>query len=189
VGATSSRTFPLFLAAALGFAACKRGAPAAQPPSRTSGEAPARPPCVYFKDLRPFLPERLTGFRLSREEGSTGKYGEVSVSEAERVFVQPGGRELSVRIVDTTLSGKLGRAIRDAASDAAGRTPSDPTAPMQLGETVGFVRYDEEERKAEANLLVGDRYVVAVTSRGFEGTAEVRRIAGALDLEGLSKLR
>ena len=54
---------------------------------------------------------------------------------------------------------------------------------------MGFVRYDPSEEKAEANLLVGGRYVVAVTSLGFDSTHEVRQIAQGLDLEGLSKLR
>ena len=51
------------------------------------------------------------------------------------------------------------------------------------------MRYDEGEARAEANLLVGGRYVVAVTSRGFSGTGEVRRLAHTLDLAGLARLR
>jgi hypothetical protein len=54
---------------------------------------------------------------------------------------------------------------------------------------VGFVRYDAEEALAEANLLVGERYVVAVTSRGFPSTVEVRRVAQGMDFAGLSRLR
>lgn len=150
--------------------------------------APLPAPCVYFKDLRPFLPPRLAGFELSRDEGSTGKYGEVVVSEAERVFTRPGG-SVAVRIVDTTLSGKLGSSIRQAVEEAGRLDPKDPSAPIQMEETVGFVRYDPSEEKAEANLLVGGRYVVAVTSLGFQSTFEVRRIAQELDLEGLSRLR
>jgi hypothetical protein len=177
----------------VGCAACKGGEPAANgtgaPTARAAGETRARPPCVYFKELEPFLPEQLAGFQLSKDEGSTGKYGEVLVSEAERLFVQPEGRQLSVRIVDTTLSPKLSRAIRAAAHEASQREPSDPAGPLHLGQTVGFVRYDEAEGRAEANLLVADRFVVAVTSHGFVGTVEVRRVAGTLDLAGLSKLR
>jgi hypothetical protein len=143
---------------------------------------------VYFKDLRPFLPGELSGFQLARDEGSTGKYGEVVVSEAERVFTRP-GRSVAIRIVDTTLSGKLGTSIRSAAEDASRLEPGSPSAPIQREGTVGFVRYDPSEEKAEANLLVGGRYVVAVTSVGFQSTHEVRQIAQELDLEGLSKLR
>ena len=166
-----------------------RPATGALPPS----DAGAR--CVYFKDLRSFLPAHLPGFVQTRDEGSTGKYGNVSVSEAKRVFTQESlGRELSVRIVDTTMADDLAKAIRAAAEDASGRPPSDPTAPIILADTVGFVRWDPSrsepsEAKAEATLLVGDRYVVAVSGQGFKGTDEIREIARELDLAGLAKLR
>jgi len=162
-----------------------------EPPSDPAGPASEdfkTPPCVYFKELRPFLPAALPGYTTARDEGSTGKYGDVSVSEAERVFARD-ERELAVRIVDTTLSNRLGEKIKAAANDAKARPESDPTAPLVLHETVGFVRYDRAQAKAEANLLVADRFVVAVTGKGFESTAEVREVARNLDLAGLSKLR
>jgi hypothetical protein len=113
----------------------------------------------------------------------------VSVSEAERLFTRGEGREVKVRIVDTTMGEKIGKAIREAADRAKGRDTSDPAAPIHWGDTVGFVRYDAEESLAEANLLVGDRFVVAVTSRGFPGTVEVRRVARGIDLAGLARLQ
>ncbi|MDY7228888.1 hypothetical protein [Hyalangium rubrum] len=154
-----------------------------------ASEATADAPCVYFKDLAPFLPEALDGFTLATTEGSTGKYGEVSVSEAERTFTRGEDREVKVRIVDTTLGEKIAKAIRAAANEAKGRPASDPTAPIFWDAAVGFVRYDAADATAEANLLVGDRYVVAVTSRGFPSTVEVRRVAQGIDLAGLARLR
>lgn len=149
----------------------------------------ASAPCVYFKTLAPFLPEALEGFTVARTQGSTGKYGEVSVSEAERLFTRGEGREVKVRIVDTTMGEKIGQAIRDAAERGKDRAPSDPAAPIHWKDAVGFVRYDADESLAEANLLVGDRFVVAVTSRGFPGTVEVRRVARGIDLAGLARLQ
>ncbi|XXF81545.1 hypothetical protein P2318_08915 [Myxococcaceae bacterium GXIMD 01537] len=137
----------------------------------------------------PFLPEALDGFTRTRSEGSTGKYGEVSVSEAERTFSRGADREVKVRIVDTTMGGKIAQAIHAAAEEARSRGEADPTAPIFWDGTVGFVRYDEEDALAEANLLVGERYVVAVTSRGFPGTVEVRRVARGMDFAGLARLR
>ncbi|WP_141592985.1 MULTISPECIES: hypothetical protein [unclassified Myxococcus] len=146
-------------------------------------------PCVYFKQLAPFLPERLDGFTVAHTQGSTGKYGEVSVSEAERLYTRGEGREVKVRIVDTTMGERIGKAIQEAADRSRGKAASDPSAPIHLDDAVGFVRYDAEESVAEANLLVGGRYVVAVTSRGFPGTVEVRRVARGIDLAGLARLR
>jgi hypothetical protein len=179
----------LLLALAPGFG-CSEGSrpPEASVPAVAS-ESLAAAPCVYFKDLAPFLPDSLDGFTQAGTEGSTGKYGEVSVSEAERTFIRGEDREVKVRIVDTTLGTKIAKAIRKAAEDAKGRPASDPTAPIFWDAAVGFVRYDASEATAEANLLVGDRYVVAVTSRGFPGTVEVRRVARGIDLAGLAQLR
>lgn len=146
-------------------------------------------PCVHFEDLRRHLPKTLQGFERLRDEGSSGRYGEVSISEAERVFRDAEGTEISIRIVDTTLVDDLGRAIRAAASDARTRGADDPTAAIVQHETIGFVRYDRTQQRAEANLLVADRFVVAVTSSGAEGTGQVRRAATQIDLTGLALLR
>ncbi|MFL5346439.1 MAG: hypothetical protein ACJ8AT_16760 [Hyalangium sp.] len=161
--------------------------PAATPPAVEVATPPS--PCVYFKDLAPFLPDSLDGYTHATTEGSTGKYGEVSVSEAERTFTRGEDREVKVRIVDTTLGGKIAKAIKAAAEDGKQKAASDPTAPIFWEAAVGFVRYDAAEVTAEANLLVGDRYVVAVTSRGFPNTVEVRRVARGLDLARLAQLR
>lgn len=178
----------LLCATLLALAGCReQAAPTA--PVAAAPEPLAAPSCVYFKQLSAFLPSELVGFRLNKDEGSTGKYGEVLVSEAERLFVHPTGGHVSVRIVDTSLSKRLGTAIRAAADEASSREATDPTAPILTGDAVGFVRYDPEDAKAEANLLVGGRFVVAVSSVGFRGTTEVRRVTRALDLAGLSKLR
>lgn len=146
-------------------------------------------PCIHFEDLRKHLPKTLEGYERIRDEGSTGKYGDVAISEAERVFSGAEGEEISVRIVDTTMVDDLGRAIRAAARDAAGRDADHPSAPIVASDTVGFVRFDQDDQRAEANMLVADRFVVAVTSRGVDGTREVRRVAGTVDITGLALLR
>jgi hypothetical protein len=95
---------------------------------------------------------------------------------------------VKVRIVDTSRGERLGQAIRAAADEGRNRARNDPTAPIFWKDAVGFVRYDESKGLAEASLLVGNRYVVAVTTRGFPGTVEVRRVARSMDLEGLARL-
>ncbi|MFL5321714.1 MAG: hypothetical protein ACJ790_18775 [Myxococcaceae bacterium] len=174
------------LLAVIAVAGCKKSADPA--PSPTPSAPIARSDIVHFRDLRGFLPRSLPGFDQVKDEGSTGKYGEVVVSEAERVF-QKKSQEVSVRIVDTSVSERLGKAITAAAKDAASRDADDPSGPLQLKNAVGFVRFDSDQDRAEANLLVGDRYVVAVTTVGYPDTREVRRLSGELDLAGLSKLR
>ncbi len=146
-------------------------------------------PCVHFTDLRAHLPRAPEGYTRVRDEGSSGRYGDVSISEVERVFSGHAGEELSVRIVDTTLSPELARAIRAAAEDATGRSEDDPTAPILRDRAVGFVRWDGGAGKAEANVLVADRFVVAVSSLGTGGTGVVRSLAGDIDYDGLALLR
>ncbi len=168
---------------ASGMASCSRAEPAAPAPA----PVPASP-TVSFEALGAFLPRALAGYEPVRDRGSTGKYGDVSVSEAERAFSRSGA-EVSIRIVDTTLGPRLRSAIRAAVLDATDRPAEDPTAPILTDSAVGFVRYDAETARAEANLLVGDRFVVVLVTEGISGTGELRRLARGLDLAGLAKLR
>ena len=177
----------LLACAVAGLAGCRHE------PTPVSGEPPedAAGQPVYFTALRAFIPDQLPGWEQpGTPEGSTGKYGEVTVSEVEAVYTRPGEQRLSVRIVDTSLLDKLAPAIRSAVDGAAARRDDDPTAPLRLPHALGFERYDEEERHGEANLLVGDRYVVALSADGFPDTKELRQVARLhLDLAGLSRLR
>jgi hypothetical protein len=74
---------------------------------------------------------------------------------------------------------------------ASARADEDPTAPLRIPpHALGFVRFDGEERHGEANLLVGDRYVVALQADGLADTKELREVARThLDLAGLAALR
>lgn len=186
-------SFPrrLFLLVLVAGTACTGGGKTTPAVSEAAPvDTPAAFPCMHFEDLRRFLPETLEGLGHIRDAGSTGRYGDVSVSEAERSFTHGEDREVKVRIVDTSLGKKLGQAIIAAAEEGRSRELNDPTAPIfwKDKQTVGFVRYDESTGQAEASLLVGNRYVVAVSSRGFPGTVEVRRVARDIDLAGLARL-
>lgn len=176
----------LLACAVASLAGCRsEPAPAPEVTPDTAGQP------VHFTALRAFVPDQLPGWeRPGNPEGSTGKYGEVTVSEVEAVYTRTGEQRLSVRILDTSLLDKLAPAIRSAVEGASARTDEDPTAPLRLPNALGFVRYDEEERHGEANLLVGDRYVVALSADGFPDTKELRQVARLhLDLAGLSRLR
>ena len=176
-----------FLAGGL---ACRRprtGELAWQPDGGWLDDLAVSPATVYFNKLQGFLPSAPPGFKQVRNEGSTGKYSEVTVSEVERVFAQAEGREIAIRIVDSTMLGKLADGIKVAALEASERP--DLAAPLSLPEALGYVRFDPAEEKAEANLLVGNRFVVSIVDRGSRNANEVRRIAEGLDSAGLSKLR
>jgi len=193
---------------------CRRAQPpelAWQPDGGWTDEAAPAARSVYFKRLQAFLPPSVPGFKRVRDEGSTGRYGEVSVSEAERVFAQDDGREVVVRIVDSSMLDRLAEGIRtatleaervaeglarapgpadDARSSGAGPANRGEVAgALRLPEAVGYFHYDPAEQRADANLLVGDRFIVSIAGRGLQGSDEVRRIAQGLDSRELSKLR
>ena len=168
--------------------ACRRSRPtevAWQPDGGWSSDFPPSR-SVYFKALQPFLPTAVPGFQKVRDEGSTGKYGDVQVSEAERVFAHE-NEEIAIRIIDSTTVAKLADGIT-AAAQAAKQQPKNVAVPLQLPSSVGYLRFDAAEEKVEANLLVGDRFIVSVSSVGLKDGTQVRRIVEGLDSEGLSKL-
>ncbi|MGA9523673.1 MAG: hypothetical protein WBV82_19585 [Myxococcaceae bacterium] len=138
-------------------------------------------PCVPFQQLRRHLPSKVEGLEQIRDEGSSGRYGEVSISEAERSFKGIGGQEISIRIVDTTIVDQLGRALRSAAGESS--------SPIQRDNALGFVHFLPESKRAEANLLVANRFMVAINGQGYEDPAQVRRIAEQFDVDGLALLR
>ncbi len=199
--------------------ACRRAqAPelAWQPDGGWTEEASPPARSVYFKRLQAFLPPSVPGLKRVRDEGSTGRYGDVSVSEAERIFAQDDGREVVIRIVDSTMLDRLAEGIRIATLEATrvaegatrpigqaddagpdGARPKDArpanraeiAGALKLPDAVGYFRYDPADARADANLLVGDRFIVSIAGRGFRGSDEVRRIAQGLDCRELSKLR
>lgn len=191
----------------------------APPLLQHAAAAAAEGPCLHFRRLQAFLPRTPEGFRPLRATASTGRYGEVSVSEAEQVFVSvdaatdtptdaatdaaadagpaaPGLRQLSVRIVDTSLASRLAEAIRTAAREAqeahdaqAARGEHARTAPLLFERALGYVSHDpDHDGRVEAMLLVGERFLVAVSGHGFGSTAEARALLAEIDLTGLSQL-
>ena len=173
---------------AAGDLACQRSRPkevAWQPDGGWSSDFPPSR-SVYFKALQPFLPAAVPGFQKVRDEGSTGRYGAVQMSEAERVFAHE-NEEIAIRIIDSTTVGKLSEGIT-AAAQAAKQQPKEVAVPLSLPSAVGYLRFDAAEEKVEANLLVANRFIVSVSSRGLKDGTEVRRIVESLDSEGLSKL-
>jgi hypothetical protein len=169
-------------------AACRQRAAPSSPPS----VSPIEPEPVttdnylYFRDLQAFLPAELAGFQRVKDEGSTGKYGAVTVSEAERGFSQGEDRELTVRIVDTS---RLNGVVSAAQAMEQGTSPDPRVKRFALPSAAGYLKYDPVGSTAEATLVVANRFAVSVTSHGFRGTEEVTKVAKGLDLSGLAKLR
>jgi hypothetical protein len=178
----------LLLLLTLALSACRQRAAPDPSPSASPLEPEPGPTAnyLYFRDLQAFLPADLPGFQRVKDEGSTGKYGPVRVSEAERVFSQGEDRELAVRIVDTY---KLDRLVSPVQAEEQ-RPSLDPRAKrFALPSGAGYLKYDPVEFTAEATLVVADRFAVSVISHGFRGTEEVAKVAKGLDLPGLAKLR
>jgi hypothetical protein len=132
----------------------------------------------------------------------------VTVSEAEQVFsasarydaatgrrLEP--RQLSVRIVDTSLTARLAEAIRAGAREAQvaaqAQGASSPSAPLLYDSAVGYLSHaTRDDGRFEAMLLVNERFLVSVTGHGFGAPEEAHAVVGAvlqdIDLTGMSRL-
>jgi hypothetical protein len=111
------------------------------------------------------------------------------MSEAERVFAQSDSREIAIKIVDSTNLSRLVDGIKIAAEEAAQLSQPGLLEPLRQPSAVGYLRFEPSEQRAEASLLVADRFVISILSRGLPDSREVRRIVENLDYAGLSKLR
>lgn len=173
--------------------------PTATPPSvaaalarADSGLAPLRPESlpplngrtVHFTALRQFAPDALLELSGGRTSASTAHFGEVAVSEVERLYEGPDERRLKLRLVDTSLNHQVappppGPAFEDA--QKIGR-------PLHVAGGAGYVEYAKESHLAVANLIVAERVLVTLTLQNASGPEDAERLAAALPLAALDRL-
>jgi len=150
--------------------------------------APAEDPTqggrsMHHSRLSVFAPGQLLEYVGGKTTGSTSRLGAVGVSEVERAYAD-GPREAKVRIVDTTLR----RETRAPLPSEAYEDALHVGRPMMASGSIGYVEFEKRGRRARADLIVGDRFVVTVTCESARGPEEAERLIAALDLARLSEL-
>ncbi len=167
--------------------AAKNMQTAAEEISKSAKEERTPVPPVSYKVLLRYLPETMEGLKRSEPEGETSSVGEWRFSQASASYsAESGSQHVNVEIFDYAHIGML-------------YTPYTIMLKMNYNkegtsgyersvEIAGFPAYETwsvSSKSAEANVLVGDRFIVKVTTNDLpEGFA--RRVLSGMNLKNLA---
>ncbi len=151
------------------------------------------PVLVPDAKLKTFLPERLGTRQGASPQGTMTRMGNRALSEATRSYGGGETGELELKIADAWLEPRATQAIRSLAdADYAfnGKLDGPATLPerLVLPGAVGYARYDEDARQAQAQVLIGGRFIASATVAQAEDAQEAAQALRALDTLGLARL-
>ncbi len=142
---------------------------------------------VNWRQLAPFVPDALGDFSASKDlDGKTQTMGAVTVSNVKRSY-QAGDRRATIEVTDTHFSNLLRAPFRMAAL-----VKEDSSSGYKMGKEVAghtaLVEWSKPQRRSQASLLVGERYLVAVKIQKTDTPDDAEKLAAALDLAALARL-
>jgi len=155
------------------------------------------PVLVPDAKLKTFLPERLGGRQGESPQGTMTRMGNRALSEATRSYRGSPASEtgaVELKIADARLEPRATQAIRSLADTefALGGTTMLGTTQrperLVLPGAVGYARYDEDARQAQAQVLIGGRFIASVVVAQAEDAQEAAQALRSLDTLGLARL-
>jgi hypothetical protein len=141
---------------------------------------------VNWRELIPFLIDIPEFEADGKPEGSTVAMGNYKVSQAEREY-SSGDKELKISIIDGAYAQMAYAGIKMAMNFEMD-TSEEYVKKVTIKGFPGIEKYEYEDKDGQVILLVADRFVVQLEEENAPDTSELKKIAEALDLEGLAKL-
>lgn len=146
---------------------------------------------VDWRDLRDLLPDRLAGMERTSVDGETSEALGLHVSSVE-VEYESDDADLTVHLVDLgSLSGVVSEGLDwlDARVDKGGDWGYERSTTYHGYSAFEKMHRDRRETRLETQILVGDRFVVAIEmeGRGLDEDA-LDAVREAIDLDRLAHL-
>jgi hypothetical protein len=146
---------------------------------------PADP--VSFRDLQAVLPE-LSGWERDKPTGermtAPVNFSEASVSHTR------GDASISTKITDSALNQML---IAPFAMFLAGNyereTDRGYEKSIEVGEHLGFEKWDTEDKDGELTVIVNKRFIVAIEGRNIDNAKVLHDVLARTDLAKLAALK
>ncbi len=151
--------------------------------SRQGSPAASPLPVLSDRALKPFLPATLLGEAGGPLEGSMMRMGPRALSEVTRVYGKT--RETEIKLADARFEPRATDAIR-AMADGTGA--EEDAERLVLPGAIGYARFDEDDRVAEAKVVVGGRLIASATVREAEDAQTAAAALRALDTLALARL-
>lgn len=144
-------------------------------------------PAVSFRVLMDYLPQEFADLETGEPEGESMTMGKWTYSKADISFRGNDGEYADLQIFDYAYIPMLYSSFRMAWKMNYNKESSrgyERTAEIRGYPAVE--KWTEKSRKAELNVLVGDRFIVTVKTRGMPESA-ARELLGKVDLQSLAK--
>jgi hypothetical protein len=138
---------------------------------------------VNFKELMPLLDVKIPGWEMAEKpSGMTVKQGSIQLSEARAKF-RTGDRTLEITILDYQ-----GLPMPWAMQQMEMETAEEQ---IRAGQLLGYKALEifrKQDKHAELNLSVADRFWVRLEGEGLDGLEPLKAAAQSLDLKKLAAL-
>lgn len=141
------------------------------------------PSIVSDLELRPYLPPRVLGRLGGSPQGSVTRIGPRSISEVTRDYSGPEGRT-ELKLADARFEPHATDAIRSMAQDGA----EGEAQPLVLPGAIGYSNYDEDQRVARAQVVIGGRFIASATVQQAQDAQVAAAALRSLDTLALSRL-
>lgn len=150
-------------------------------------QAPNAGGVTNWRQLAEGLPAQIPGWTPDGEvQGSTGAAMGLAASEASRSFSQ-GERNLRYKIMDSSMNGMAAMAF-NAARTIQVDSSTEVQRPADLQGNPGFMKFQNQSRRAEANFMIANRYIVEINTSNSTGPDEILQLAAYLNLARLAQL-
>ncbi len=172
------------------FGACEGGHHRAAWRTVTKAPAPASdarlPSLLTDTELKGFLPSRL-GDRVGMvPKGEMTRMGDRALSEASRSYLDaeaPGAPDVHLKLADARLEPAAAQAIRSL----AGTDDETQGERVVLPGAIGYARYDEGGRVAQAQVLIAGRFIASATVDEADDASEAAEALRALDTLAIAR--
>ncbi len=138
--------------------------------------------------LKRYLPATVLGRPGEAPQGSVTRIGSRSLAEATRSYRAPGADlEAEIKLADARYEPRATEAIR---SLAGADEPDDDDAAerLVLPGAIGYARFDQGERTAQAQVVIGGRFIASATVQPAKGAEEAVAALRSIDTLAISRL-
>jgi hypothetical protein len=141
------------------------------------------PTVVSDLELRPFLPQKVLGRSGGSPQGSVTRMGDRSLSEVTRAYPSADG-QTELKLADARFEPHATETIRTMADDVH----DGEAHRLVLPGAIGYSLYDEDKRVAQAQVVIGGRFIASATVQQAQDSQAAVAALRTLDTMALSRL-